>query len=257
MPVTLEDGLAAAVVGLAAPWQGVFFADVGSTQDEARGLVREQSAPTGTVVVADHQRAGRGRQGRVWSAPPGSALLMSVIFRERAIEPVPWRWTCTASMALVEAIERVAPTLKPAIKWPNDIMLDDAKVAGILAETSWDGRELIAIVGVGINVGMSAADLAVLDRRATSLAVATGTPVGRAALLEAVLDRMHAWSLRPWPAVQVAWSARLWGRGQRVVLQDLGTQQEVVIVGVSTDGALRVRLADGTERTTTSAELIT
>lgn len=253
--MTHDDGLAAAVAALAPPWQGFFFPELGSTQDEARRLVRTHGAPTGTIVVADYQHAGRGRQGRTWTAPPGSALLMSVVFRESTAQPVPWRWTCTASMALIDAIDNLTLAAKPAIKWPNDIMLDDAKVAGILAETSWDGRELVAIVGVGINVRTSESDLAVLDRPATSLAVATAAPVHRPALFTMLVDRMRVWSLQPWPALQAAWSARLWGRGQRVLLQDLGTRQDVVVIGVSSDGGLRVRMADGTERTTISAEL--
>ncbi|GAC1317160.1 MAG: biotin--[acetyl-CoA-carboxylase] ligase [Chloroflexota bacterium] len=254
--MTPDDGLAAAVAALAPPWHGYFVSEVDSTQDEARRLVRVQAAPSGTVIVADVQRAGRGRQGRTWSAPRGSSLLMSVVFRERAATPMPWRWTCTASMALVDAIEAVAPSARPAIKWPNDVMVQDAKVAGILAETSWDGSELIAIVGVGANVTTSQTHLETLDRRATSLSVATGVPIDRAALFTAVVERMRAWSVQPWSRLQAAWSARLWGRGQRLVLQDLGREDEVIVVGVDASGALRVRMMDGTERTTTSAELI-
>src|SRR6476661_8487902 len=78
---------------------------------------------------------------------------------QRATPLGPARWTNLASVALVEAIEEIQPELQPAIKWPNDILLDDRKVAGILAETTWDGEQLCVVVGVGVNVKTTAAEL--------------------------------------------------------------------------------------------------
>src|SRR5207302_1684231 len=101
------------------------------------------------------------------------ALMLSILFRESAgAAPLPLRFTRLASVSLAEAIEEVVPALRPAIKWPNDLMLDDRKVAGILAEASSDGQALTAIVGIGLNVNTLPAELAHVGPAATSLRVA-------------------------------------------------------------------------------------
>jgi BirA family biotin operon repressor/biotin-[acetyl-CoA-carboxylase] ligase len=245
------DGLRAAVEDLPSGWNGRYFDMLGSTQDAARTAARAGAASR-SLVVADYQSAGRGRQGRAWIAPPGAALMLSLVFRDTAATPI--RWTNLASVALVEAIEELRPALKPAIKWPNDVMLNDRKVAGILAETTWDGRELVAIVGVGVNVNSHPPDL--VPFAATSLRLACGSAVDRGLLLRALVRSLDAWLARPVEHVHAAWQSRLWGRGQRVRLVDLGRDETVVVLGADADGSLRVRLLDGTERTTTTGELI-
>src|SRR5262245_40536809 len=144
------DSLASAVGSLPAPWTGHYFDTVDSTQFEARDAGR-RGARGRSVFVANFQRAGRGRQARTWLAEPGSALLMSVLCREARAEARPWRFTSLASLALIESLQAIAPGHNLAVKWPNDVMLDDSKVAGILAETAWNGHDLQAIVGVGVN----------------------------------------------------------------------------------------------------------
>ena len=141
------------------------------------------------------------------------------------------------------------------IKWPNDVMLNQRKLAGVLAETSFDGNELVAIVGVGLNVNSSHAELAELTS-ATSLKVATGRDVDRVAVLQALVHRLDHWLAQPQHAVRRAWAARLWGRDQPLRLLDLGREEEVVVLDVEPDGALVVRLSDGTLRRTTTGELL-
>lgn len=118
----------------------------GSTNDRARALA-QSGAPHGTVVTAGEQSSGRGRQGRTWSAPAGSALLMSLVVRgEHHLLPL------RAAVAVARTCGDAA-----AIKWPNDVLLGDRKVAGILVE----GRpqEGWAVVGIGLNVALRIADL--------------------------------------------------------------------------------------------------
>ncbi|MDQ6673185.1 MAG: hypothetical protein M3069_21005, partial [Chloroflexota bacterium] len=170
--------------------------------------------------------------------------------------PIPWRWTCLASVALAESIEEVHPELRPTIKWPNDVLLHDRKVAGILAESTWDGLHLAAVVGVGVNVNTDEAHLFEVGGAATSLRVACGMHVSRGQLLHAFVDRVDAWLERPAAECFAAWQARLWGRGQRLRLVDLGSDEEVVVLGADLDGSLRVRRSDGTERRTTTGELL-
>lgn len=120
--------------------------ETGSTNDRARELAAA-GAPHGTLVTAATQTAGRGRQGRVWSAPPGHALLMSLVLRDaHPLLPL------AAAVAVAEAVGGGA-----RIKWPNDILIDGRKVAGILAE----GRpqEGWAVLGIGVNVAILVADL--------------------------------------------------------------------------------------------------
>ena len=250
-----SDGLAEALQALPRHWHAHYFAATDSTQDEARAAAR-MGAPSQSLFVADFQRAGRGRQGRSWLARPGAALMLSVIFRQSQTALTPWRWTSLASVSLVEAIVNLLPGLTPAIKWPNDIVLDDRKLAGVLAETTSDGQQLVAVVGIGVNVNSEFVDLAGVGGAATSLRVASGQIVDRGRLLVALLERMDAWLAQPWPTLHDAWQALLWGRGQRLRLLDLGREEEVVVLGAELDGSLRVRLPDGTERHTTTGELI-
>jgi BirA family biotin operon repressor/biotin-[acetyl-CoA-carboxylase] ligase len=249
------DGLQAALEALPPTWHARYLAAVDSTQDEARVAARA-GAPSRSLFVADYQRAGRGRQGRRWMAAPGVALLLSMLFRETTTRPArPWRWTSLASVALVEAIEELAPGVQPAIKWPNDVMLGDRKLAGILAETSWNGLELQAIVGVGVNVNSGARELATFPS-ATSLKIASGRQLDRGQLLQAVIQRVDCWIEQPADELHAAWESRLWGRGQRLRLRDQAQDQEVIVLSVASDGSLRVRLADGSERQTTTGELL-
>ncbi|MEA2374356.1 MAG: BirA family transcriptional regulator [Thermoleophilaceae bacterium] len=193
-------------------------------------------APHGTVVTADEQTAGRGRQGRVWVAPAGSALLMSVVVRElderAALLPL------AAAVAVCEAAEALAP-VRCAIKWPNDVWVEERKVCGILVE----GRpaEGWAVVGVGLNVRVSEfpPDLAAI---ATSLSAAAGvTPTVEEALRETLvaLDRR----LRT-PAAELldAWRERDALRG-RTIRWNGG---EGVAAGIDDTGALVVNTPDGT-----------
>lgn len=117
-----------------------------STNDRARVLARA-GAPHGTLVTAGEQTAGRGRQGRSWSAPPGRALLMSLVLHD--VSPL---LTLAAGLAVADVVGREA-----TIKWPNDVLLHEGKLAGILVE----GRpqEGWAVLGIGLNVALRSEDL--------------------------------------------------------------------------------------------------
>jgi BirA family biotin operon repressor/biotin-[acetyl-CoA-carboxylase] ligase len=157
---------------------------IDSTNDRARALA-EDGAPDGTVITADEQSAGRGRRGRVWSAPAGEALLYSVILRplgpEHALLPL------AVPVAVCEAVESLAP-VACQIKWPNDVWIEERKVAGVLIEArppDW------AVIGVGVNVAI-ADDEFPADLRWPATSVGNGASVGdvRMALDEALSERV-------------------------------------------------------------------
>jgi BirA family transcriptional regulator, biotin operon repressor / biotin---[acetyl-CoA-carboxylase] ligase len=154
-----------------------------STNDRARELA-EAGAPSGTVVTADEQSAGRGRTGRRWSAPRGEALLASWILqplgRDHALLPL------AVPLAVCEAIEAVAP-VRCQVKWPNDVWISERKVAGVLVEArppDW------AVIGVGVNVAVPDEAFAA-DLRWPATSVGHGVEVGT--LLTALGERLERW----------------------------------------------------------------
>lgn len=150
-------------------------------------LLLGETEPEGAVVVADEQTEGRGRLGRRWLAPAGTGLLCSVQLRP-PVEPAQLpELSLVAGAAVAEAIEELTG-LVPALKFPNDVLLDGRKVAGVLAEAK-DGR---VVVGIGVNVNQLAAELPEATATpATSLRMQTGAEQDRARLLALVLQRLE------------------------------------------------------------------
>jgi BirA family biotin operon repressor/biotin-[acetyl-CoA-carboxylase] ligase len=200
--------------------------ETGSTNDRARELATA-GAPHGTLVTAGAQTAGRGRQGRAWSAPPGRALLMSLVLREpHELLPL------AAAVAVADAVGAGA-----AIKWPNDVLLEGRKVAGILAE----GRpqEGWAVLGVGVNVAVRVEDLP------PELHASAGTLGLQAADVEAFLTRLLATLERalslPTAELLEAWRARDALRGHSITWAGgSGTA-----AGIDGEGRLVIELPDG------------
>lgn len=250
----VRDGLGTAWLG-----QTVFYwPSVGSTNEEARRLAG-QGAPEGTVVLADHQTAGRGRLGRRWEAPPGSSLLISVILRPALAAPRIHRLTMIAGLAMAEAIE-AETGLSVTFKWPNDLLIGEAKVGGILAEASLLGdRVEYAVVGLGLNVNLDPAQLpGPLLVTATSLSQALGRRVARRPLLQTflrALERRYQ-QLQAGVSPHREWASRLTMLGQPVVVAVGEEVLEGLAEGVDEDGALLLRLADGSLRVVVAGDVL-
>lgn len=157
----------------------------------------EAGAPEGATVVAEEQTAGRGRLGRTWVAPPGTGLLVSVLLRPALAPADLWLVASLAGVALVEAVEELAAKAplhpRAGLKWPNDLLLDGRKAAGLLAEAGIHGGRLDWVaLGIGANVNQSPEDFPPeVAGAATSVALATGAPVDRAGLLGAWGERFE------------------------------------------------------------------
>ncbi len=160
----------------------LYAAETPSTQD----LLSRDDLPHGAVAVTEHQTAGRGRSGRRWDDAPSTALLFSVLLRPPDGTPLP-QISLVAGLAVANAIE-IVTGITAVVKWPNDVLLDDRKVAGILLEAS--GTRVVC--GIGINVNQVVADLPATTRSpATSLRLATGRPFDRGAVLVAALEELE------------------------------------------------------------------
>ena len=169
------------------------FRAVDSTNDEAAALAA-RDAPEGTVVIADSQRRGRGRMGRVWASPAEVGVYLSVILRPAIAPQAVPALSLLGAVAVGEAIERTTG-LAPAVKWPNDLVLRGRKVGGILGEAAGDAARLHHVVlGIGINVNHTEECLGPEMRRAaTSLRIETGALVDRTAMIRSLCESLDGW----------------------------------------------------------------
>jgi BirA family transcriptional regulator, biotin operon repressor / biotin---[acetyl-CoA-carboxylase] ligase len=193
-------------------------------------------AAEGLVLVAEEQTAGRGRLGRTWSAPPRSSLIFSVLLRPGGVPPARLGWLPLLTGVAVASAVREQTGVPASLKWPNDVLVGERKLAGILAEAHGDA----VVVGVGLNVSLSAAELPVPT--ATSLLIEGAASPDRDRLLVAILaglgGRYQAWRADPDAADlrqdYLRWSATA-GRAVRVELPDgavlTGTAEDVDEVG--------------------------
>jgi BirA family transcriptional regulator, biotin operon repressor / biotin---[acetyl-CoA-carboxylase] ligase len=197
-----------------------------STNERAKELA-VAGALHGTLVTADEQSAGRGRQGRVWGAPPRSAVLMSLVLRYLE-ELLP----LTAAVAVCEALP-----VEARVKWPNDVWIDRRKVAGILVE----GRpqEGWAVLGIGLNVTTDAFPPELADT-ATSLRLA-GADAATEAVLGDLVASLARWLDAPRDAVLAAWRSRDALRGEGV----RWSGGEGIADGIDDSGALLVQTGNG------------
>jgi BirA family biotin operon repressor/biotin-[acetyl-CoA-carboxylase] ligase len=182
--------------GLPGSWWAAadVVATSGSTNADLVAAARA-GAPEATVLVAEHQTAGRGRMGRSWQAPARSALTLSVLVRP-GVPARRWTWLpLLAGVAVAEAVER-ATGVEARLKWPNDVVVADRKLAGILLERAETPAGPAAVVGLGLNVSLGADELPVPT--ATSLLLEGALTVDRQPLLLAVL--------RTFEALYLAWS---------------------------------------------------
>jgi len=229
------------------------FETVGSTNTEAAHWA-EDGAPDGAVVITEYQSEGRGRHGRDWDAQKGQNLMLSVVLRPSLDADRLGLIPIAASVAVAEAAESFVAPQRPALKWPNDVLLEGRKTCGMLLESSFSDREAAdaVVLGIGLNVNQIDFPEALSDS-ATSLRLTAGRAVPRAPLLARLLEAVERYYDAVQhvgaPAVRSAFQERLVNLGAFTSLRFAGTERTIsgTVQGITETGALLLDTPSGCE----------
>lgn len=244
------------------PWrkQIQYFDCIPSTNDLAKQLA-QNGAPHGTVLLSDSQSAGRGRMGRSFLSLPGHGIYMSVLLRPRCKPEALMHLTCATAVALCDAVEQSCG-IRPGIKWTNDLVFDERKLAGILTELSLDpssGLVDYAIIGVGINCTQKSKDFPPeLRSIASSLTAAMGKNVRREQIASAVLEHLSQMDSQLFShkdAIMMQYRADCITLGRDISLVRGDDIQYGHALDITDDGALLVRFSDGSTAAVNSGEV--
>jgi len=200
----------------------------------------------GTVIAARTQTRGRGRQGRTWHSTPNQDLAFSFLLRTDA-DPV--RLGSLAMAAALAVADTLAEHgLETGLKWPNDVLAGDRKIAGILVESSPQAHGHAAIVGIGVNINMSAADCRAVNATTTSLAVATDRNASVEAVLAGLLEHLETWIERweraGFAGLRTAWEARSADLGTARTVRRGAEEWQGRVQGFGAHGELLLLTAD-------------
>ncbi len=243
------------------PWRDTlyWYDTIDSTNTRAKELAKA-GAPHGTVVIAGHQSAGRGRMGRSFNSDAGMGVYLSVLLRPGCKPEQLMHLTCAAAVAACQAVEKAAG-IRPAIKWINDLILSNKKLGGILTELSIDpGSDTVAyaIVGIGINCRQAKEDFPLpLQDIATSLKMATGKDISPALLSAALIDalvQMDRQLLTRQSHIMGTYKENCITLGKEVMLNRADTVQYAKAVDLNETGSLLVQFPDGTTQWVQSGE---
>ncbi|MCZ8520501.1 MULTISPECIES: biotin--[acetyl-CoA-carboxylase] ligase [Paenibacillus] len=237
-----------------------YYQEVDSTQTAALALLAE-GAPEGTLVVAERQTAGRGRQGRPWISPKGKGLWMSLVLKPSGL-PI----SCTPQLTLLVAVAlsravRAETGLEAGIKWPNDLLIGGRKISGILLESRAEDASLQHIIaGVGISVNLTAEDYPEgLQETATSLAIEAGRPIDRPRLLTRFLfeweQLYRLYMEQGFAPIKLLWEALTISLHRTIRCRTPQGFVEGYGEGIDEFGALLLRLPDGTIRRLISGDV--
>jgi BirA family transcriptional regulator, biotin operon repressor / biotin---[acetyl-CoA-carboxylase] ligase len=250
------DAISAAVIGPATFLTAVEVVGATDSTNADLAAAARHGAASGTVLITDNQTAGRGRLDRSWTTPPGVSVACSVLLRPEGVDPQRWPWlSLMTGVSLVAGIRR-STGVSAGLKWPNDVLVGEHKLCGLLAERVSTPAGLAVVLGFGINVSMSTAELPVPT--ATSLLL-QGAATDKTALLSEVLTALDE-AYGQWqhdPATLAARYAEVCvtlGQPVRVLLGP-GQQATGVAAGIDPSGGLRVRTSSG-ERTFAAGDVI-
>lgn len=237
-----------------------YFDEAISTNTLLKSLA-QQGAPHGTVIIADHQIAGRGRMGRSFLSPGGAGIYLSALIRPHVPPAELMHLTCSAAVAMCNAIEKTV-CLRPCVKWINDLVIGKRKLGGILTELSIDPvTHLVdyAVIGIGINCRQTAADFAPEIRdMATSLMLCAGKTFGRSELAAEMIKALYSMNetlLTGKAALMEQYKndCITIGRDIQVIRND--TIRFGKAIGINPDGSLIVTYSDGSTECVVSGEV--
>lgn len=233
------------------------FDSVSSTNDVARDLAAS-GKPEGLCVISREQTAGRGRQGRSWSSPPGEGLYLSLILRPEIRAAESTLITLAAAVAVAETL-KMDFHLSVDIKWPNDILASGRKICGILVESAIEGERLqYAVMGIGVNVAQRYFPSEIVET-ATSLSLETGRTLYPEDLLKPLLERLEYWctaATTRHDLVISRWEElSSYARDCAVRVESADGSIEGVTRGLAPKGALIVELSNGETREIVSGEV--
>ncbi|MBO5209649.1 MAG: biotin--[acetyl-CoA-carboxylase] ligase [Lachnospiraceae bacterium] len=244
-------------------WAGqkiYYYDETGSTNIDAKRLA-EEGAPHGTTVVADKQKQGRGRRGREWESPAGTAVYMSIALKPDFAPDKASMLTLVMALSVAEAVTELTG-LEAAIKWPNDIVVNKKKVCGILTEMSAELDYIhYIVIGVGINVNNHLSEFTEeISKTASSLQIESGKPVSRAAVVERVLfyfEKNYDIFVRKLDLseLQEAYQKHLINLNTEVKVLDPKGEYTGIARGISKTGELLVEKEDGTMETVYAGEV--
>lgn len=245
LPAEISHGLKSMIIGK----KILCLSETPSTNSAAFRMA-EEGAPEGTVVMADAQTGGKGRLGRTWASPGGVNLYCSIVLRPPIQPMAASQLTFLSVVAVARAIESLTP-LSPRIKWPNDILVDGKKVAGLLNEMSAETDKVnFVVLGIGVNLNMTADQFPEdLRNPATSLFLETGNKVSRADFARNMLqelDDIYGEFLREgYGPVRREWLLRSRLAGERVSVTDNNRVISGRVTGIDEYGALLLEGDDG------------
>jgi BirA family biotin operon repressor/biotin-[acetyl-CoA-carboxylase] ligase len=228
---------------------------VGSTMDEMQTWFNTGARPY-SLVFTDAQTAGRGRDGRVWHTPRGTALALTILLPPRAAANTLGRFTAVGALALCDALQIFG--LSAQVKWPNDVLLDGKKVAGVLADGQWQGNQMQGVfLGIGVNVRAPAVPpTEPMMFPATAVDLSAGREISREALMIALVKRIVYWTEKMHTdGFLQAWERALAFREKTIYLLQDGHPSAGTILGLTQEGHLRVKMADGQVRVFLAGEV--
>lgn len=231
-----------------------YYDIVDSTQTIAHKLAQE-GAPHGTIIIGEEQTAGRGRMARPWESAHGTGIWMTVIVRPDVTPQQASSYTLVVAVAVTMAIKNLYKHVEPAIKWPNDLLINGKKCTGILTEMQAEADLVQALlVGIGINANQAAADFSPdIADIATSLRLEAGEEINRAALVASILHYLEQFTelyvKEGFASLKTLWQQMSCTIGQRIEVTTIRERFEGVASGITDDGVLQLTQDDGTVRT--------
>jgi len=231
-------------------WNILRVRETGSTNSDLVRLASEGKADEGTVIVAESQTAGRGRQGREWVSRPGAGLYFSMLLRPDAPPAQVATLPLAVGVAVARALEGLLSRMRLSIKWPNDIVANGKKLCGILCEAGARDGERYIVAGIGINVNVDEHSLPPeLAEIATSLRMLANREFDTSSVLASVLTSFEEvyrlWLNGGIPAIGKDLELRDYLKGRRVEMRLLGTPVSGIACGIADSGALLLRRDDG------------